>query len=88
MDFVSLQRTMVWVDASKLYILAEIVSSVRAEKALPAGYTRFHGDTITSFYVIHFAPDLNNDSCCFVSEYAVTVYNQTPNHSSFPEVDI
>jgi hypothetical protein len=88
MDFVPLQRTMVWVDASKVYILAEIVSSVHTEKALPTGYTRLQGDTITSLYVVHFVPYLDNDSSCFVSKYAVTTYNQTPNHPSFPEVDI
>jgi hypothetical protein len=48
MDFIPLQRTMVRVYSSELYILAEIVSSISAKKALSTGYTRLHGNTITS----------------------------------------
>lgn len=88
MDFVPLQRTMVWVDAGKVYILAKIVSSVRAEEALPARYTRLHGDTITFLHVIHFAAYPDHDPGCFVSKYTVATYNQTANPPSFPEVDI
>jgi hypothetical protein len=88
MDFVSLQGTVVWVDASKVHILAEIISAIRAEEAVPTGHTRLHGDTITFLHVTHFAAYQDNDPGCFVSKYTIATYNQTANPSSFPKVDI
>lgn len=45
-DFVSLYCSGVGVDTSKLYIFAEVVSSIIAEEALIAWYTGFNSNSI------------------------------------------
>lgn len=88
MNFVSLQRSIVRVDAGKLDPLAQIVLSRAAQEALFARHAWLDGDSVSGFYVGYPFTALDNDAGPFVAEDAVSLDNQRSDSTRLPEVHI
>lgn len=88
MDFESLERSVVWIDAGELDRFAEIVPSGATQEAGAAGNTRLDSDSVTWFEVLHIWPALENDSSSFVAKDAVAFEDQRSDTTRLPKVNI
>lgn len=104
MNLVSLEGSGIWVNASELDIVAEVVAAVDAKEAVAARNTRLDSDSITYFLstrvrevsldcltrleVFHALAASDNDASRFVTNNAIAFENKRSNSSSLPEMDI
>lgn len=88
MDFVSLNRAIVWIDTGKLHIFAEIVAAIVAKETLLAGDTRFDGDTVPRLKVRYTFTTLQHNTCCFMTDDTVVFKDQRMDSAGLPEVEI
>lgn len=79
---------MVWIDAGKLHIFAQIVVTFHTQEAFHTRYARLYGNSVTRLQVGHSFTALQHLSCRFMAQDVVTLNYKGTNSASLPKVDV